>query len=500
MDDFLPATVYAYSTWPKGTPNYWALPAMGDALGWVYRKDWFEKPEIQAEFKDEVRPRPRPAEDLDRAQGSRRVLPGPRDRRQEGLRRRDLHRARLRGHHHGRDRRPLCLGLQVPEAGPGPTRWKAWSTRADAVQGARVLQGTLQVLHAAGLLRRLHAGRPRRLQVGPGRHDDELVRLLARHLQGRERRRRQDRLLRQPGEKVPASPARRPGHLGRLLLRRPGRRAQVHQVVRAARRPEEVAGARRLRRLRQGRAPRPGLSRQSSPFAADFLVAMGQVQDFWQEPAFAELCRRCRSASTTTSSPIRARRKEALDKLIAGLDRDLPERRQDVGRPPKASTCSSRTSIREERPSTTNASRRDTKGMSETSAKATFADRAADATPPALARRVRSPVRPGDRLALHQPDDHPPSRHQHLPAVLDDLSLVHQLQGQPAERPDRLARHDALHQHPERPRRLALDAGDGALRLLDGRDRDRCSASASPISSTGASAATPSGRPSSSSR
>ncbi|MBX2855434.1 MAG: extracellular solute-binding protein [Rhodobacteraceae bacterium] len=52
MDDFLPATVYAYSTWPKGTPNYYALPAMGDALGWVYRKDWFARPELQAEFKD----------------------------------------------------------------------------------------------------------------------------------------------------------------------------------------------------------------------------------------------------------------------------------------------------------------------------------------------------------------------------------------------------------------------------------------------------------------
>ncbi len=51
MDDFLPATVRAYSTWPKGEPNYYALPAMGDALGWVYRKDWFSRPEIQAEFK-----------------------------------------------------------------------------------------------------------------------------------------------------------------------------------------------------------------------------------------------------------------------------------------------------------------------------------------------------------------------------------------------------------------------------------------------------------------
>jgi multiple sugar transport system substrate-binding protein len=52
MDDFLPAAVYAYSTWPKGTPNYWALPAMGDALGWVYRRDWFENPEIMAAFQE----------------------------------------------------------------------------------------------------------------------------------------------------------------------------------------------------------------------------------------------------------------------------------------------------------------------------------------------------------------------------------------------------------------------------------------------------------------
>lgn len=53
MDDFLPATVHNYSTWPKGTDNYYALPAMGDAVGWVYRKDWFERPELQAAFREE---------------------------------------------------------------------------------------------------------------------------------------------------------------------------------------------------------------------------------------------------------------------------------------------------------------------------------------------------------------------------------------------------------------------------------------------------------------
>ena len=51
MDDFMPATVVGYSQWPKNTANYWALPAMGDAIGWTYRKDWFARPEIQAEFK-----------------------------------------------------------------------------------------------------------------------------------------------------------------------------------------------------------------------------------------------------------------------------------------------------------------------------------------------------------------------------------------------------------------------------------------------------------------
>lgn len=51
MDDFAPATVYAYSTWPKGTPNYYALPAMGDANGWFYRRDWFERPELREAFR-----------------------------------------------------------------------------------------------------------------------------------------------------------------------------------------------------------------------------------------------------------------------------------------------------------------------------------------------------------------------------------------------------------------------------------------------------------------
>ena len=50
MDDFIPATVTGYSEWPKNTPNYWALPAYADVVGWTYRKDWFARPELQKEF------------------------------------------------------------------------------------------------------------------------------------------------------------------------------------------------------------------------------------------------------------------------------------------------------------------------------------------------------------------------------------------------------------------------------------------------------------------
>ena len=63
---------------------------------------------------EEVQPRPRAAEDMGRVQGRGRVLPGPDDRRQEGLRHLPLHRARLRRHHDGRVQRAVPDGLQVP--------------------------------------------------------------------------------------------------------------------------------------------------------------------------------------------------------------------------------------------------------------------------------------------------------------------------------------------------------------------------------------------------
>ncbi len=46
-----PATVKYYAEYPGNSGTYWAIPAEGDAVGWSYRKDWFEDPAEMEAFK-----------------------------------------------------------------------------------------------------------------------------------------------------------------------------------------------------------------------------------------------------------------------------------------------------------------------------------------------------------------------------------------------------------------------------------------------------------------
>ncbi len=46
-----PATVKYYAEYPGNSGTYWAVPAEGDAVGWSYRKDWFEDPAEMEAFK-----------------------------------------------------------------------------------------------------------------------------------------------------------------------------------------------------------------------------------------------------------------------------------------------------------------------------------------------------------------------------------------------------------------------------------------------------------------
>jgi multiple sugar transport system substrate-binding protein len=51
LESMAPATMTYYSEYPKGGGKYWSIPVEGDAVGWAYRKDWFEDPTEMANFK-----------------------------------------------------------------------------------------------------------------------------------------------------------------------------------------------------------------------------------------------------------------------------------------------------------------------------------------------------------------------------------------------------------------------------------------------------------------
>lgn len=51
LDTMAPATVQFYSEYPGNSGKYWSIPTEGDAVGWSYRKDWFEDPKEMEAFK-----------------------------------------------------------------------------------------------------------------------------------------------------------------------------------------------------------------------------------------------------------------------------------------------------------------------------------------------------------------------------------------------------------------------------------------------------------------
>lgn len=70
LDDFSAARIFA--TGAAGAPEYYALPAMVDAIGWVYRKDWFDDPDVAAAYKTQTgRDLVTPASQLDLLQIAR---------------------------------------------------------------------------------------------------------------------------------------------------------------------------------------------------------------------------------------------------------------------------------------------------------------------------------------------------------------------------------------------------------------------------------------------
>ncbi len=90
---------------------------------------------------------------------------------------------------------------------------------------------------------------------------------------------------------------------------------QVHQVVRAARRAEEMVGARRLF-LREVGASRTRLPEERTRSPGDFLKSMEIVKDFWAEPTYAELLLDMQKRVHDYVVADKGTAKEALDLLV----------------------------------------------------------------------------------------------------------------------------------------------------------------------------------------
>jgi multiple sugar transport system substrate-binding protein len=45
-----PASMTYYSEYPRGSGRYWSVPLESDAIGWAYRRDWFEDAQEMASF------------------------------------------------------------------------------------------------------------------------------------------------------------------------------------------------------------------------------------------------------------------------------------------------------------------------------------------------------------------------------------------------------------------------------------------------------------------
>ena len=325
MDDFLEPTVYGYSTWPKGTPNYWALPAMGDALGWVYRKDWFEKPELQAEFKDkygrDLAPPKTWTELKDIAEFFQgRDIDGKKvygaaiftERGSEGITMGATAALYAWGFEYENDSRLLRNGRrgQLDDAVAALEFYKElYKCCTPPGYSDAYMQEGLDAFKSGQVAMMMNW-----FAFWPGMYKDENV--------------GGDKIgfFVNPMEKVAASTL---GGQGISVVAYSDKQDTALEYIKWFAKPDVQKKWQALGGSSTAKSVLldPGYA-TSSPFAADFLVAMGQVKDFWQEPAFAELMQSMQKRVHDYVVADQGTAKEALDKLIG----DWKETFEDEGK------------------------------------------------------------------------------------------------------------------------------------------------------------------------
>ncbi|MBA5776670.1 extracellular solute-binding protein [Stappia sp. F7233] len=325
MDDFAPATVYAYSTWPKGEPNYYALPAMGDANGWFYRKDWFARPDLQAAFKEKYGRDLAPPKTQLELKDIAEFFQG---REIDGQKRYGVAIFTERG----------SEGITMGATGA----LYAWGFKYENTPGKYDMEGAVnspEAVEALEFYKELY-----KCCTPPGYTDSYMQESLDAFKSGqvamamnwfaffpglyKDEQVGGDKIgfFVNPGQKVEASTL---GGQGISVIAYSDKKDLALQYIKWFAQPEvqkkwwSLGGY----SCHVAVLNDPGF-KDSQPFAADFLLAMDGVQDFWQEPAYAELLLSMQKRLHDYVVADQGTAKEALDKLIE----DWTEVFQDEGK------------------------------------------------------------------------------------------------------------------------------------------------------------------------
>ena len=313
INSFLPATVYAYSTWPKGTPNYWALPAMADALGWIYRKDWFSKPELQAEFKQKNGYDLGVPKNWDQLMDIGKFFQG---REIDGKKRYGLAIYTERGSEGitmGVTAAMYAWGMRYDDP-KNPYHMEGFLNSADTVEALEFYKELYDCCTPPGhsdayMVANLDAYKSGQVAVQmnwfafmPGIYKDEVV--------GGEK----SGFFVNPAQKVEASTL---GGQGISVVSYSDKRDLALQYIKWFAQDEVQKKGWSLGGYSASRAvlDDPNFP-NTAPFAADFLKAMNGVKDFWQEPAYADLLLSMQKRVHDYVVAGKGTAKEALDKLI----------------------------------------------------------------------------------------------------------------------------------------------------------------------------------------
>ncbi len=325
MDDFAPATVYAYSTWPKGTPNYYALPAMGDALGWVYRKDWFARPELQKEFKEKH------GRDLGVPKTWTELKQVA-----EFFQGREIDGKKVYGAAIYTERGSEGITMGVTAA------MYSWGFKYENTPGKYDMEGAVNSPEAAEALEFYKS--MYKCCTPPGHSDAYMVANLDAYKSGQVAMQMnwfaffpgiakdeavggdKSGFFVNPSQKVAASTL---GGQGISVVSYSDKQDEALQYIKWFAKPDVQAKWWALGgySCHNSVLNDPGF-KTSTPFAADFLKAMAGVKDFWQEPIYAELLQSMQKRVHDFVVADKGTAKEALDKLIA----DWTESFEDDGK------------------------------------------------------------------------------------------------------------------------------------------------------------------------